>query len=151
MIIRERAGDTLTGAIDGANTVFQTTLDFSVDYIYVYRNGLLLNPSRDNGFTVSPPRGVVMKEPPLTGDTIEVEYKLDGQPTGGGAEGGVPDAPTVTVLDPRIYLEGEDVPVIQAGEDVPATSSRELRPGILSDDYRPVIVPIDEDGGCQCP
>ncbi len=150
LLIRERSGDSLTGDINGANTSFLVSLDYDPAEVYVYRNGLLLDASKDNGFTTAPPRGVVMKEAPLAGDTLEVEYRTaPGVKTGGGAEGGCPDAPQLLVLAPRSYADGEDIPAVRLEDIAPAASSQELRPGVLSDDLKPVIVPVKEgEGGC---
>lgn len=150
MIVRERVGDTLTGVIDGANTLYLTTIDYDGDHVAVFQNGLLLDPSVDNGYTLTAPRTVALKEPALPGDTLEVEYRFaPGTPTGGGAEGGVPDAPEVLVLAPETYAEGEPVPRTGTENLEPSMSGQELRPGISSDELRPVIVPLaDSDGGC---
>lgn len=151
MIVRERVGDTLTGAIDGANTVYLTTIDYAVDHVAVFQNGLLLDPSVDNGYTLTAPRTVTLKEPALPGDTLEVEYRFaPGIPTGGGAEGGVPDPPELLVLAPKTYTEGESVPSLETDNLEPTMSGQELRPTIGSEDLRPAIVPLRGENGGGC-
>ena len=104
--VKETAGDTLVGAIDGANTVFLTTFDFD-GLVNVFLNGMLKQASLDDGYTATAPRTVTMKEAPLVGDTLEIEYKADVK-TGGGALGGCPEAVRVNELVPTMLGTTED-------------------------------------------
>jgi hypothetical protein len=143
ILLKETAGDTLVGGIDGANTEFTTTFDFTAETVNVYLNGRLKLRDWDDGFWVVGTRTVVMKEPPELGDTLEVEYRSDTK-TGGGASGGVPQAATVQVLKPEAEGEGEHVPDVQAQELAPSSTSSEHKPGVSSrGELRPVIVRDD--------
>lgn len=143
LLIRERSSDTLQGAIDGSNQRFLITFDANPDTIAVYRNGLLIDPLADNGYTFLPPRDVRMKIPPLVDDRLEVEYQAEVL-TGGGADGGVPDPPTIEVLEPDVYPEGENLPDLGAESLEPLTSTASDRPDIVAEDLRPELVHIEE-------
>jgi hypothetical protein len=126
LLVRETAGDTLGGAVDGVNTVFTTHFEYYSDGLKVFLNGMLLVASLETGYTLSPPKTVTMKiAPRIDGgstDTLEVEYLVDVQ-TGGGALGGVPNAPTIDVTTPTM-LEGDELKpvmldVLSDSEDCP--------------------------------
>lgn len=117
--ITETAGDTLTGTIDGVNAAFLTSFDFTPGFVNVYVNGRLKVAALDDGFNVIAPRTVVLKEPPLAGDTVAVEYRADAQ-TGGGALGGVPE----------LEAEQLDSPDVVADENRPEQDLQELEPDI---------------------
>src|SRR5690242_780244 len=102
MIIRETAGDTLAGAVDGSNKTFETTYDYEPALVNVFFNGILLVQSLETGYTLTPPRTVVMNEAPLVGDTLEIEYAHGAALSTGGALGGVPVAPSTAELKPAI-------------------------------------------------
>jgi hypothetical protein len=146
ILLKETAGDTLVGAIDGTNTTFITSFDFSADSVNVYLNGRLKVRSFDDGFWVVGLREVVMKEPPLLGDTVEVEYRSDTR-TGGGALGGVPPPAQVQVLEPEAEGTGERVPEIipESLEPTATCSSRDPRPGVSSLELRPQMFSNEED------
>lgn len=101
IIVKEAAGDTVTGAVDGVNTVFKTSFPFASGTVSVFLNGLLLNPAFDDGFTETLPQTVTMKEAPQVGDSLVIEYHSNVK-TGGGALGGVPKPPLVMDLKPAI-------------------------------------------------
>lgn len=137
--IRETGGDTLVGAIDGVNVYYTTTYTFNLDSVNVYVNGRLKIREWDDGFYVRSPNVVVMKEPLLEGDSLEVEYKADIK-TGGGADGGVPV---------RIEIE-EKIPDVNAIQNLPGIRADDLGSSLSSDgdikseigafNYRPVIL-----------
>jgi hypothetical protein len=143
VLIRERSSDSLTGDIDGANQRFLITFSANPDTVAVYRNGLLIDPSRDNGYTFLPPNDVRMKIAPLVGDTLEVEYQSDVL-TGGGADGGVPSPPVIEVLEPDLLAEGEETPELEADSLKPSTSTTQDRPEVVSEDLRPEFASIEE-------
>lgn len=143
ILLKETAGDTLIGAIDGTNMQFTTTFDFQADSVNVYLNGRLKVKDWDDGFWVTGTRLVTMKEPPLVGDTLEIEYRSDTR-TGGGALGGVPSAALVEVLKPEAEAGGEKTPDVMASELTPISTSKEDKPGISSQgELRPMIIRDD--------
>jgi hypothetical protein len=135
LIVKETAGDTLTGIIDGANTSFDTSFDFDSTFVKVYFNGMLMQADLETGYDLIPPRTVVMKEAPLFSpdcpDTLEIEYKAVGIKTGGGALGGCPDAPKVCTVIPDMQA-CEDVPDLAAGDLEPTTLASEQEPSVLT-------------------
>lgn len=143
ILVKETAGDTLVGAVDGTNTAFATSFDFTPETVHVYLNGRLKIRDWDDGFWVTGVRLVIMKEPPLLGDTLEVEYRSDTR-TGGGALGGIPAPPLIEILHPAVESAGEHVPETLAGELAPTSSSRENKPGVSSKgELRPMIIRDD--------
>ena len=123
--VKETAGDSLTGAIDGANRVFVTSFDYDDTSVNVYLNGILLQADLETGYDLILPRSIVMKEAPLSdpdgADTLEVEYRANIR-TGGGALGGSPDAPSLAVVSPdRVRLD-EDIPDVETDELSPRNS-----------------------------
>lgn len=144
ILLKETAGDTLSGAIDGANTQFTTTFDFVPETVNVYLNGRLKVKDWDDGFWVTGTRLVTMKEPPLLDDTLEIEYRSDTK-TGGGALGGVPAAPQTTVLKPDAEPAGENVPNTMAKDLKPCSTSQGQRP-TLSSEGELVPVLFRDDG-----
>lgn len=60
---------------DGVITDFTTTVAYKPGTVSVWINGMRLQADLDTGFTESPPQTVSMKEPPLTGDTIAVQFE----------------------------------------------------------------------------
>jgi hypothetical protein len=137
-LISEVAGDSLQGAINGANRIFTVTYDYNPDKVQVFHNGRLKIQNLDDGYDLYPPRSVRMREPPETGDTVEVQYQANVS-TGGGALGGVPEAPVVTQLAPSIDGHSNEPQV--SGEDLkPVATSHDDRPGLLSEDMVPVLI-----------
>lgn len=133
ILIKETAGDTLTGVIDGANKAFVTSFDFDDANVKVYLNGMLMQANLDTGYDLIPPRTVVMKEAPLPNpdgcDTLEIEYRAEVK-TGGGALGGCPDAPTVESLEPTLDLT-EETPELAADNLEPTTITQEATPAMI--------------------
>ena len=70
--LKETQGDTLQGVIDGVNTDYLVSYDFITDKVNVYVNGRLKIKDWDDGFTVTPPRTVSLKEALLIGDSLEI-------------------------------------------------------------------------------
>lgn len=87
MLVVDTWGSTLSGAIDGVNQAYYTSLDFDADSVCVYVNGRMkdLSPEYLDGAEVIGPRGIFMREALIEGDTIAVAYQLAGQASLGGA------------------------------------------------------------------
>jgi hypothetical protein len=66
-------GETPTGAIDGANTVFTTANTFRATRTEVFLNGL-----RETYFTETGSNEITLDDPPLAGDDIRVNYIVEG-------------------------------------------------------------------------
>ena len=66
--------ETPTPAADGVTTDFLVSKDFTPGTVSVWHNGIRLQADLDTGYSESLPRTVSMKEPPLTGDTLAVEF-----------------------------------------------------------------------------
>lgn len=132
--LKETAGDTLVGAVDGVNTEFYVSFDFQPETVQVFVNGRLKVRDWDDGFLVQGARKVVMKEAPLSGDSLEIEYHSDVH-TGGGADGGCPSAPETRIIHPDTL----------AGEDIPDMGSEEMESSLSAQaELAPVIVPQSE-------
>jgi len=148
LLVKETAGDTLTGAIDGVNKVFQTSFDFNDAFVNVYLNGLLLQDDLDTGYNLIPPRTVVMKEAPQFGpddpDTLEIEYKAVGIKTGGGALGGCPEPLQVSTVIPEMQTS-QNIPSLGADDLEPETLTQENEPRILvNPDLRPRMLGTED-------
>lgn len=137
-LISEIAGDSLQGVINGSNRIFTVTYDYNPAKVQVFHNGRLKIQSLDDGYDLYLPRSVRMREPPQVGDTLEVQYQAD-MLTGGGALGGVPEAPVATTLEPSIDGHS-NAPGVAGTELRPVASSHDDRPGLLSESMRPVVV-----------
>lgn len=143
IIIKETQGDTLQGAIDGSNTTYTATYDFSDSTnVNIFVNGRLKIRDWDDGFSVVMPNQVVLKEPLLLGDSLEVEYQLD-VVTGGGADGGCPTAPEIVILNPDTRVE-QNIPGVLADELEPNLFPDIPSMEVLLDELRPVIVMSEE-------
>jgi len=131
--VKETAGDSLVGAINGVNQAFLTSFDFNTANVKVYLNGVLLQADLETGYDLIPPRTIVMKEPPLSdpdgADTLEVEYRADVK-TGGGALGGCPSAPLAGRVEPTVSTH-EDRPGVLAGNLAPTAFTEDDRPAML--------------------
>lgn len=68
--------ETAVGTIDGVNTSFSATAAYTSGTLSVYLNGQLKRPDLDDGFIESNPStgAFTMKEPPLSGDVLQVRY-----------------------------------------------------------------------------
>lgn len=75
------------GAINGANTSFTTPTPYTPGSLVAFLSGQLKRPDFDDGLIEDdPPTGTfTMKEPPLTGDVVQVRY-LDTTPVAAGEE-----------------------------------------------------------------
>jgi hypothetical protein len=101
IVIKETVGDTVIGALDGTNATFKLSFPFASGTVNVFHNGLLLNPSFDDGFSESAPQTIIMNEAPQVGDSVIIEYHSNVK-SGGGALGGIPRPPQVVDLRPAI-------------------------------------------------
>jgi len=140
--LKETAGDTLTGAINGTNTVYVTSFDFDASTVNIYVNGRLKVRDLDDGFYVRAPRTIILKEALLVDDSLEIEYKSD-VATGGGADGGVPPSPEVVESLPGVETD-ENIPGITARDMDPQINADELRVGTIPSKLKPVIINPEE-------
>lgn len=140
--LKETAGDTLTGAINGVNTVYTTSFDFDASSVNVFVNGRLKVRELDDGFTPQAPRTIILKEALLVDDSLEVEYKSD-VATGGGADGGCPEPPQVLEEKPSTE-SAEYKPGVATDNLDPNLVADELRSEILADTLKPVIITPEE-------
>lgn len=106
MRIIDHSGDTLTGAIDGRNVTYRTSLSFDPDSVEVFANGLNKHPLLTDGFRTVDDQTVILAEPRDNGDTLAIAYSLAGTASVGGQAGGVPpiaavcqDAPPQAAVD----------------------------------------------------
>lgn len=109
IILKETALEGLIGVIDGVNRTYRVHVDFNPDTVNVYVNGLLKVREWDDGFVVQSPRTVILNEPLVEGDSLEIEFQTDAK-TGGGALGGVPEPPQLEELVPRLEVDAPPVP-----------------------------------------
>lgn len=150
--IKETAGDTLEGAIDGANTDFETSFDIA-DPVSVFLNGILLQADLETGYWVIPPRIIRMKEAPQAGpddaDTLEVEYRANVK-AGGGALGGCPPAPVVGTFTGAELVAQDNKPSVGASGLEPTADARENTPTTFGTAaLRPAMVGNNNnEGGC---
>ena len=143
IIIKETQGDTLQGVIDGVNVTYVTTYAFSnIQHVNIFVNGRLKIRDWDDGFSVVLPDQVILNEPLLDGDSLEVEY-YSGAPTGGGADGGCPAAPELVILSPETRSDNE-TPGLITDELEPGAFADNMVSTVLSDELRPVIVMSEE-------
>lgn len=138
MILKETAGDTLGGAINGSNQLFQTSLEFVPESVVMYVNGQRKLRLLDDGFTIPAQQVVRTKQVLLPGDTLEIEYRTTA-PTGGGALGGIPDIATLENL-PVLSDLGGPAPTAQPMNLEPRLSPGLVMPSVLARGLRPVIL-----------
>jgi len=60
------------GAVDGVNRVYRAPVDYREESVAVYVNGIALEPSADNGFSLIPPGHFELAEAPNVGDHVQV-------------------------------------------------------------------------------
>lgn len=70
----EYSGETLSGVIDGRNTIFGVSSQMGAGSCSVYLNGILLTPGLDTGWVQLDDVTVQFKEPPELGDVVAVGY-----------------------------------------------------------------------------
>lgn len=65
-----------TGAINGFNTSFATSLPYEPGTLRVWRNGLLIRSTDDDGPSETNPSAGAFElgRPPLSGDTLHARY-----------------------------------------------------------------------------
>lgn len=152
ILAKETAGLTLTGVIDGVNKTFHTTYPYNDAYVQVYLNGLLLRADLDTGYTLIPPSTIVMNEAPQAGpddpDTLEVEYKVLGGITGGGALGGVPGPIELSTFAPTTKTK-HNRPMVSGDTLEPNIGANRLSPSMATGpDLRPVVISDEEKDDC---
>lgn len=64
--------ETPIGAVDGVNTVFNTTYSYQTERIYLYKNGQQLVSPTD--FTESDDKEITLTFAPFIGDVLFVQY-----------------------------------------------------------------------------
>lgn len=138
ILLKETGGDTIQGAIDGVNVYYRVSFPFQADSVNVFVNGRMKVRAWEDGFTVLPPDQIAMKEALLEGDSLEIEYKAETQ-TGGGALGGVPDAPQLGVLKPTIQAS-QNLPEPVPTDMGATTSVTPIEPSLLSGGLKPTII-----------
>jgi hypothetical protein len=62
------------GVVDGTNRVFETTVVYKRGTLIVYQNGRALRRAWENGWVELPANRFKMKEAPLLGDDLQVQY-----------------------------------------------------------------------------
>lgn len=154
IVIKETAGDTIQGAIDGANTDFVLSFDIA-EPVSVYHNGILLQANLETGYDIVLPRTIRMREAPQSGpddpDTLEVEYRADAK-AGGGALGGCPSAPIMEAFVGGAMCAREDRPGMSTRELEPTTTGQaDNTPSTTSaQDLRPSMLGTNGEGS-ECP
>lgn len=142
--IRETQGDTLQGAIDGANRLYEASYDFyDAEHVAIYVNGRLKIRDWDDGFEVILPNQIRLNEALIDGDSLEVEY-WSGMPTGGGADGGCPNAPEIDIMRPGLQLNANQ-PSATTDEMEPSAFIAIPQLDLISEDLHPEIATIEEE------
>ena len=62
------------GAVDGSNRLFETTKVYTRGSLIVFLNGFALRRLWANGWVECPLKKFQMKEAPLPGDDLQVQY-----------------------------------------------------------------------------
>jgi hypothetical protein len=65
---------TVTGAINGVNTVFTTASNFTAGKTRLYLNGLRQKLGVGDDYTETAPNQITFTNPPQVGDTIIIDY-----------------------------------------------------------------------------
>ena len=143
--IREISGDTIIGDVDGVNRDYSCTFYFAdQSAVFVYVNDVLRNPEDLDGYTFVDFRTIRMKSALIGGDVLRVEYDISYPGRGGGADGGIPDAPEI--IEDFFYVEtSENIPTPIPEEIEPIIYPDEIEAGIFTDDIRPVIISSREE------
>lgn len=144
LLVKETQGETLTGVIDGVNTRYVTSFPFESDQVNVYVNGRLKIRDWCDGFDTEGDTVVILREPLLDGDSLEIEYRSNVK-TGGGAEGGVPDVVDACLVQPDTESH-ELVPVPACSMKLETRTDTDLLDTeTLARNLRPVII---REGDC---
>lgn len=144
IVIKETAGDSLQGTIDGVNKTFEATNEFlDSDSVDIYVNGRLKVRSWDDGFSVVLPKTVILNEAPLVGDSLTIEYKHPAM-TGGGADGGCPSAPEIVIIKPETQAMEYSPGVLSENIEPGMSSNGELSSSVFTESLRPVILTSEE-------
>lgn len=67
-------GEVLTGAVNGTNKTFTTSVNFKAGTLTLYLNGLQQRVGVGNDYTVGGLNTVVMEIAPLPGDVLVADY-----------------------------------------------------------------------------
>lgn len=138
LTIKEQQGDTLRGIIDGVNTTYFSSYNFSSkDDVDIYINDVL-----STEFSVVMPNQIILDNPLFPGDSLEVEY-FSSVLMGGGADGGCPDTPELINVKPDIQLE-EDLPDSITDDLSPMSFSETPDIEALLDELVPKIFDVEE-------
>lgn len=138
LTIKERQGDTLKGVIDGINTTYFSSYNFSgIDDVDIYINDIL-----STDFTAILPNKLILDSPLFPGDSLEVEY-FSSVLMGGGADGGCPNTPELINIKPDIQLE-EDLPISITDDLAPMSFSETPDIEALLDELIPNIYDVEE-------
>lgn len=65
----------LDGITDGINRAFYTEFTYITGTVRVFRNGILINGSLDDGWIEQGGNKILMKEPPACGDGMQAFYE----------------------------------------------------------------------------
>jgi acyl dehydratase len=68
--------ETLTPEPDSIIVDFQTSSAYKINTVSVWQNGIRLIQNWDDGFTEMGGTTIRFSEPPLFGDTLQVEYEI---------------------------------------------------------------------------
>lgn len=63
-----------TGATNGVNTTFATSVAYAAGTVRLFLNGMLIRPADDDGFDEVPPTGIETREAPRSSDILTVRY-----------------------------------------------------------------------------
>lgn len=64
----------LYGQTNGINQIFQTSMNYTPGSVQVFRNGLLLEASLDDGFVELGAKKIQMKIAPIPGEVLQAYY-----------------------------------------------------------------------------
>lgn len=76
MIARDLMRELVTPEPDGVNRIFWTSVEYFSGTVSVWKNGVRLVPGWDTGYEELGSRQIQMKEAPLTGDSLSVQYEV---------------------------------------------------------------------------
>lgn len=103
----------MQGAIDGVNRTFVTTLPMALSTTVVFLNGRLKVASWDDGYVLQDARTVVMNEPPLPGDSVQVGFDVTSSSLGGAGGGVPPPAAVVSLGQGNLRVTSLQPPTVQ--------------------------------------
>lgn len=120
--------DEAIGAVDGANRVFATPFPYVAGTLIAILNGRQLDDSLDNGWVELDPNAGTFElkvapsgprtSPDDPGDLVSAYYENAFEPTGGGADGGIPRLAGSGEVRPRICQVSDIRPRIAKAEEI---------------------------------